>query len=267
MKSDVSIKRLLQIKPEDWASFLFPELDEIKLEDMPTDMVPKMESRLDNVKRVNGAFISHVEPNGYLDHTLPARMLRYRADIREYTLYKYRELPPISQTVIMFFEKHDNKVHSLQDNYFEGQGLNYGYRVLKVWEIDPQDILSRKLTGLYPLLPIAKHGEGESGEQIITDSIDAIYTVEDAALRVDLLAVMSILAGEKYSKELVKKYIGREQLMESALFQEWVEEFVIEGKQEQKLEMAKRLLLRGMPCDEIIEITDLTMEEIENIKL
>ena len=75
--------------------------------------------------------------------------------------------------------------------------------------------------------------------------------------------------------------------MESALFQEWVEEFVIEeeergkergkeigkeigielGKQEQKLETARKLLLRGDSYDEIMEILDLTMEEIENIKL
>jgi len=75
--------------------------------------------------------------------------------------------------------------------------------------------------------------------------------------------------------------------MESALFQEWVEEFVIEeeergkergkeigkeigielGKQEQKLETARKLLLRRDSYDEIMEILDLTMEEIEIIKL
>ena len=35
---------------------------------------------------------------------------------------------------------------------------------------------------------------------------------------------MSILSSEKYSSELVKKYVRREMLMNSPLFEEWVKE-------------------------------------------
>lgn len=270
MKSDIPIKRILQVRPEDWISFLFPALDEITLTDMPTDMVPKSESRMDNVKNVNNEFVSHIEPNGYLDSTLPGRMLRYRADIWEYTLRRNKETPPISQTVILFFEKHDNKLHSLRDNRFEDQALDYRYKVVKVWEIDVNEILERKLIGLYPLLPLARHEKDENEELILSDAIQAIQTVEDDGLKSDLLSAMSILAGEKYSKEFVKKYVRREQLMESALFQEWVAEFVDEAEEKAEerkaLDVAKELLKRKMQLSDISEITKLPIEKIKKLQ-
>ena len=263
----------MQIKPEDWISFLNPGLDKVKLKDMPSEFVPKIKSQMDNVKNVNDSFISHIEPNGYLDYAILGRMLRYRADIMEYMLYKNKEMTPISQALILFFEKHDNKLHDINEDLFEGQKLEYRYKIVKVWEIDPKEILSRKLYGLYPLLPIMKHDKNEDIEKIISDGINAIREVENAPLQADLMSVMSILASEKYSKELIKKYIRKEQLMDSALFNEWVEEFVIEGEkrgekrggEKCQMEIAKKLTLKGMSFDEIIEITGLPAAKVKNI--
>jgi predicted transposase YdaD len=276
LKSDVPIKRLLQIRPEDWVAFLFPELDEIKLTDMAADVVPKAESRMDNVKTVNGKFICHIEPNGYLDRVIPARMLRYRADIWEYTMSKDGVTPPISQTLILFFEKHDNKVHSLKDENFEGQKLDYFYKVVKVWEIDPADVLNRKLLALYPLLPLMKHGRDKSADKIIGEAIEAINTVDDAALQSDFLSAMGILAGEKFSKKFVKNFIRREQLMESELFNEWVAEFVEEGEKRgielgiergiEKTAAAIKMLMKKQDVDEIHKHTELPIVQILRLK-
>ena len=272
MKSDVPIKRLLQIRPEDWVAFLFPELDEIRLTDMAADVVPKAESRMDNVKMVNSEFVCHIEPNGYLDRVIPARMLRYRADIWEYTMSKDGKTPPVSQTLILFFEKHDNKVHSLKDESFEGQRLDYCYKVVRVWEIEPDDVLKRKLLGLYPLLPLMKHEQGKSADVIIGEAIEAIRTVSDEVLQSDFLSVMSILAGEKFSKEFVKKFIRREQLMESELFNEWVAEFVEEGEKRgiergiEKMAAAIKMLMKKQDVDEIHKYTELPVVQILSLK-
>jgi hypothetical protein len=57
---------------------------------MQSDLVPriKKESLMDNVKWLNDSVIVHFEPMGYKDIALPARMLRYRSDIWEYTASK-----------------------------------------------------------------------------------------------------------------------------------------------------------------------------------
>lgn len=44
------------------------------------------------------------------------------------------------------------------------------------------------------------------------------------SFRADLLAVMTILAGDKFSRELVRKYVRREMLMSSPIYNDWIEE-------------------------------------------
>ncbi|GCD09757.1 hypothetical protein Ctaglu_13800 [Clostridium tagluense] len=64
----------------------------------------------------------------------------------------------------------------------------------------------------------------EMPEDIIKKTVDAIDTVEDTTLKADLMAAMSILASYKFSEHLVKKYVRRETLMGSPLYNEWMEE-------------------------------------------
>jgi hypothetical protein len=171
------MKRLFQIKTEDWISFLFPNLTDIHLTDMQSDIVAriKQESIMDNVKMLNNECIIHFEPMGYKDDALPARMLRYRADIWEYTLGHDLGLPSIKQIVIFFSDKHDNGIHHLDDTWETEQTLDYNYKVVKVWEIDSADIVKRKLIGLYPLLPLAKHEDNMDDEKIIVSAIETIH--------------------------------------------------------------------------------------------
>ena len=74
------------------------------------------------------------------------------------------------------------------------------------------------------MLPLMERNYNETDDGLMEETITTIKTVENEALQADLLAVTSILAGERFSNELVKKYIRRDMLMSSPLFNEWVEE-------------------------------------------
>ena len=53
---------------------------------MKPDKNPKVESRLDSlfwIQNDKEEFILNIEPQGYYESSLPARMLRYRSDIWE----------------------------------------------------------------------------------------------------------------------------------------------------------------------------------------
>ena len=266
MQSDIPIKRLLQIKTEDWVTFVFPEQSQVKLEDMQSDMVAriKKESLMDNVKWLNANTIVHFEPMGYKDDGLPCRMLRYRADIWEYTVAHERGLPSIKQAVIFFFEKHDNRNHHLTDDTFD-----YSYRVIKVWEIEDTEIIDKKLIGLYPLLPLTSHKQKMNDADVIKSAVSTINTVSDPVCKADLFAAMSILAAEKYPKDLIQMYIRRDMLMQSALFEEWVADFVEEAEQktEQKTKenIAARLLRKGQTPDYVAEIVDFPIDKIKKL--
>ena len=119
-----------------------------------------------------------------------------------------------------------------------------------------------------------KQKPDESDEKVLLDTIQVIQTVADTALQVDLLSVMTILASEKFSKELVQKFIRREQLMESVLFREWISDFVDEaeevgeqrGKKEKAIEVAKKLLAMGMSTEQTMQATDLSYNIIQGLK-
>jgi len=102
-KTDITIKRLMQARPEDWIEFLIPEHKTSIFTEVKPDKTPKAESKMDALWQIGtgeNMFYLHFEPQGYLDVTLPARMLRYRADTWEYTLFNGQGTPSIYQAVL-----------------------------------------------------------------------------------------------------------------------------------------------------------------------
>ncbi len=217
----------MQSKIGDWVKLLVPGCDDDWVKEMDPSKVPaKKESRLDKLVLIDSPderFILNIEPQGYLDYKMPARMLRYRADIWEYTMDIGLDMPSIKQAVIYFYKEHDNKKHFLVDECDGEETLKYSYEAIKIWEIKSNLVIDQKLEGLYPLIPLMDSGD-DTEEEIIENTIEVINTVELTALRSDLLAVMTILAGEKFTSELVTKYVRREMLMGSPIYKEWVEE-------------------------------------------
>lgn len=117
---------------------------------MKTEKVPKTESRLDSlfwVESPDGPYILNIEPQGYKDKATPTRMLRYRADIWEYTMSKDRSTPRINQAVIFYFPEHDNERNTLNDDWQGKLTIDYNYEVIKVWELKKE----LKLIIFFPL--------------------------------------------------------------------------------------------------------------------
>ena len=225
---DIPIKRLFQRRPADWVRYVQPECQEDWIRQYKTEYTPKKESRLDNVFEVedpNGPYLVNFEPMGYYDVALPARMLRYRSDIWEATLYEGKGTPAIRQVVVFFYRENDNKVHRLHDCWGEAATLDYTYRVIRIWEEPRQPVIEKELIGLYPLLPLMKgNRKKEEPGQVLSESIAAIQKVEDVSLQQDLLVAMAIMTGGRYAPELIRTMIRREMVMESPIYQEWVKE-------------------------------------------
>lgn len=84
------------------------------------------------IKNDKEQFILNIEPQGYLDPAMPARMLRYRSDVWEYTISKGLMTPSIKQAVVFFYPQHDNRKHKLEDSWGEKKTLDFEYKVIKV---------------------------------------------------------------------------------------------------------------------------------------
>jgi len=180
-KVDIPLKRLMQLRPKDWIKYLLPELSGEEFAEIKSEKVPKAESRMDALWQIGvGTKLTylHLEPQGYRDTALPARMLRYRADIWEYTMSKGLGAPSIRQAVLFLYPEHDNGINRLKDAWDEKTTIDYNYKVLRAWELEKTTVLKQKLVALYPLLPLMQELPGETPENVLQAAINAIKEIK-----------------------------------------------------------------------------------------
>lgn len=118
--------------------------------------------------------------------------------------------------------------------------------MIKIWKLKKDYIIDNHLLGLYSLLPLMEIEPGETDEDIIERSVRVIETIEDEALRGDSLAAMSIMSTDKYSSKLIQKYVRREMLMNSPLFEEWVSEERKEAAEIAARESSKKRIIETL---------------------
>ncbi|HSH35092.1 hypothetical protein [Schnuerera sp.] len=252
---DIPSKRLLQLRPEDWIKAVLGRVEDIKFREIKPEKNPKVQSRLDALYLIedeDNNFILNLEPQGYIDTALPARMLRYRADVYESLLSTNRELLPMKQVVIYFSKNEETTDNKIIDDIFDNSNIHYEYDVLRAWELDKEIVLENELIGLYALLPLMKDERKKDNKEIVlNESVKIVSEIEDEALSKDILTAMSFLSEVEYSKEMITSIIRRDMLMGSPLFEEWAKE-----ERKEAAEKARKEAIRENTIDILSERFD-----------
>ena len=79
-------------------------------------------------------------------------MLRYRADIWEYTLTNGLGNPSIIQSAVYFFKKDIQEPLTFNDVFDENCLIQYKYSTIKIWSLSKSFIIKNKLIGLYRVI-------------------------------------------------------------------------------------------------------------------
>jgi len=106
----------------------------------------------------------------------------------------------------------------------------------------------------------AKHGWDKEDKRIILLAIDYLINLKNETYVKEMLVHISSLKMKEEDKEM---YVS---MFERGYKEEGRIEGRMEGRIEGRMEIAKKLLQRNRPIDEIIEDTTLTREEIENLR-
>lgn len=267
-KTDIPSKRLLQLRPEDWIKAVLGTVEDVKFREIKPEKNPKVESRLDALYLIedeDNRFILNLEPQGYIDPAIPARMLRYRADVYESMLSTNRDLLPMKQVVIYFSKEQETTDNKIIDDLFDNSNIHYKYDVLRAWEMDKKFVLENELIGLYALLPLMEDERKKINKEIVLkESVKIASEVKDEALSKDILAAMSFLSEVEYSKEMITNIIRREMLMGSPLYEEWAMEERKEAELKTKKSILKEKLIKLLSAKFGI-IDDETVKKIESI--
>ncbi len=184
---------------------------------------------------------------------IPLRMLDYWVGL--YRKYRY----PIEQVVI--FLRPTNAEVVFTEQFAEGN-TTHRYRVIRIWEQDPAPLLANP--GLLPLAVLARTTAPTSLLQQVAAQVELI---EEPGQQREISAYTEILAGLKFDKDLIRRYLREELMRESVIYQEIRQEALQEGL-EREISLVLRLLTRrlGQVAPEVrSQIQQLPVAQLEEL--
>ena len=223
---DITLKRLSDEFTADYARFaldderinLIGKIDVSKIE----KELPLLTREADCLARVSEKegkeFVLHIDFQAEYKHNIPDRILGYTYRVYEkYKLPVYSVVILLKETGVEIRTKTEIKVRDLRS-------LRHEYKVIKLWEVEAEEILEKKIKGLYPLLPLMK--TDKSGEEIISEAARLIEKeVEDIEHKADAYVALRIFSAISFPTALVNKILKRRDIMiQSAAYQEILQE-------------------------------------------
>ena len=137
---------------------------------------------------------------------LPLRMLDYW--VRLYRQY----CRPIEQVVI--FLKPTNSEVVFTEEFAVGNTV-HRYRVIRMWEQDSAPLLANP-----GLLPLAVLTRTDTPTYLLEQVAARVDMIEGRQQRSDISAYTEILAGLKFDKDLIRRFLREELMRESVIYQE-----------------------------------------------
>ncbi|NEO06760.1 MAG: Rpn family recombination-promoting nuclease/putative transposase [Moorea sp. SIO3I8] len=149
---------------------------------------------------------------------LPFRMLDYWVRLQR----KYR--CPIDQVVIFLKSTTSDLVFN---NEFRDTNTWHRYRIIRLWEQDPQPLLANRA-----LLPLATLARSNNPNRLLEQVVAEVDRIEEKPLRGNLAACVDVLAGLRFDKELVRRLLREEIMEESVTYQDIIQKGVQKGIQQ-----------------------------------
>ncbi len=181
---------------------------------------------------------------------IPLRMLSYWVRLHwQYGL-------PITQVVIWLKPTTHPGVF---ENLFQLESTRHRYQVIRMWEQSPEPLLQEP--ALLPLVPLCAT---DNSAQLLSRVAQELSNIEEKELSRDLASCTQLLAGLRFSKNLIRNLIREGIMRESVIFQEILEE----GRQEEALVMIMRPLTRlfgALDPDLQARIRQLSTSQLEDL--
>ncbi|NEO22494.1 MULTISPECIES: DUF4351 domain-containing protein [unclassified Moorena] len=185
---------------------------------------------------------------------LPFRMLDYWVRLHR----KYR--CPIEQVVIFLKSTTSQMVFT---NEFRDTNTWHRYRIIRLWEQDPQPLLANRA-----LLPLATLARSNRPNLLLEQVVAEVDRIEEQGQLRTLAACVDVLAGLRFEKDLVRRLLREEVMEESVTYQDIIQKGRQRGKQEEAVLIVMRLLtLRLGLLDPVLQqrIEGLSITRLEEL--
>jgi predicted transposase YdaD len=209
----------------------------------------------------------HAEFQLQIDENDPAKYPPFR--MFEYAAMACRSYGQVPIQILVLLEN-TAAARRIPDHFAEG-GVRVSYRVIRLWEEDPQTILDSGLTGLLPLLPLM----AGSSADLLEESLSVLeQRLESSEERTNLMKVAALLASIRTKPNIIRSILrgramvnlmeetplGRELLaeraerlrQENAEYEAWLAEREARGREE------------GLEAGRRLQAVELTLRQLQN---
>jgi predicted transposase YdaD len=228
---DVATKQLVEFDPLAWLRFLGLPGEAAELIDADLATVV---AEADRILRVaNPDYLAHFELQASYKVDMGDRMLLYNV----VAYYKYRL--PIESAILLLRKEADGPAMSGRLAY---GSLDFRYRVVRIWEKSPEEVLNAPLA-LLPLAPLTSVAGNELPGVVrrMEERIDAEAPLEEKGM---LRTTTFLLMGLKYDPEFSRQLLqGVMEMKESSTYQYIIQEGIEQGIEQGRTQEARRLLL------------------------
>ena len=212
---DTISKDLIQTYPKDFIRLTFGQDDVEVLDILDTEQNTVETRHMDSLIRVLIAgeeALIHTEFQTTDDPSMPLRMAGYmiRA-IEQHDL-------PIYSSVIYLRRNAGRRDPGHFIHKMSGHLAVIKYSVIRLSEIDGQDIIDGGPSGLFPFASLMKRPVGIDSEAWLRHCVDAANALPvDESIKVDILDRLVILSGLEYDLALINRILLQEGLMDAIM--------------------------------------------------
>ena len=214
-KYETISKHLIQTYPKDFIRVTLEEDDVEVLDILDTEQTTVETQHTDSLIRVHIAgeeILIHYKFQTTDDPSMPRRMAGYvmRA-IGHYGL-------PIYSNVIYLRRNAGRRDPGRYIQELPGYEVLVEYKVIRLSEIEGQDILEGGPSGLFPFAPLMKRPTGIDSAAWLRQCVDATNVLPvDESIKVDLLGRLMILSGLEYDPTLINRILSQKGLMDAIM--------------------------------------------------
>ncbi len=207
--------------------------------------------------------VLHLEFQTEPDESMGFRMLDYRVRV-------HRRFPHKTMHQVVIYLKKSGSALVYQDS-FQLAETSHRYRVVRLWKESPEPFLNSP-----GLLPLAVLTQSQDATERLREVALALDTIEDRRMKANLTTATAVFGGLLVKPELIKTILRSEIMKESAVYQEILQEGeqrgllkgeqrgLLKGKLEGKLEVAQKLLERGLSLAEVMSLTGLSIDVLND---
>lgn len=231
MAYDNVLKRLAEKYPSAFVQWLLA-VDELDIQKLPTELSlePVHSDAVYFLPQLRQILHIEFQIEPQSNPPLPLRQLDYW--VRLYRKYRC----PIEQVVIFLNPTNSQMVFTEQ--FAEGNTV-HRYRVIRMWEQEPAPLLANP-----GLLPLAVLAQTDTPVSLLQQVAERVEQIEEVRQQREISAYTEILAGLKFDKDLIRRFLREELMRESVIYQEIQQEAKQQGRQEGRQEGEATLVLR-----------------------